>query len=381
MGWASGLTTPSLVRLISMQRVLAILAVVLAACGGASTEPTRPPGPTTPDPRSLAMYFPPTATDDWETVSPAALGWDTTALNNALTYAGQQKSTGVVILWRGRIAAERYWNGWTPTKDSIIASAGKSVTSFLIGQLQEQGRLNITRPASTYLGTGWSRSPASEPRITVQHLLSMNSGLDDSLRFVLEPGARFYYNNPAYYQTFDLITRVSGQGMNAVTGTLLWNRIGMRTATWRFNVDTGEPGFILSCSTRDMARFGLLVLNKGRWDSQVLLADTSYLRASLSTSQASNPSYGYLWWLNGKASYRTPGPYLLPNTSGSLIPSGPSDLVAALGKGDKKIYVIPSLDLVVVRHGAEADVAGGNPLAVSAFDEQWWQRLRLALKY
>ncbi len=327
------------------------------------------------------MYFPPLTTDAWETVSPAALGWDTVALNNALTFAGQQKSTGVVILWRGRIAAERYWNGWTPTKDSIIASAGKTVTSFLIGQLQEQGRLDISRPVSAYLGNGWSRSPVSEPRITVQHLLSMSSGLDDSLRFVREPGTQFYYNNPAYYQAFELITRATGQTMTAATSALLWNRIGMRTASWRFNIDTGEPGFVMSCSTRDMARFGHLILNRGRWDTQVLLSDASYLNASVNSSQSSNPAYGYLWWLNGKSSYRTPGPYWLPNVTGALIPSAPADLVAALGKGDKKIYVIPSLELVVVRHGNEADVAGGNPLAISSFDEQFWQRLRVALRY
>lgn len=365
-----------------MRRHSAILlfAAVLGACGDAATEPVNAAGPA-PDPRSQAMYFPPLATDAWDTVSPVSLGWDTTALDAALTFAGQQKSTGVVILWRGRIAAERYWNGWMPTKDSIIASAGKSVTSFLIGQLQEQGRIDIARPVSAYLGSGWSRSPASEARVTVRHLLTMSSGLDDSLRFVREPGTFFYYNNPAYYQTFELITRATGQSMNAATSALLWNRIGMRTATWRFNVDTGEPGFVMSCSTRDMARFGLLMLNRGRWESSVLLSDAAYLTASQSSAGTTNPSYGYLWWLNGKASYRTPGPYLLPNVSGSLIPSAPSDLVAALGKGDKKIYVIPSLELVVVRHGNEADVSGGNPLAISSFDEQFWQRLRLAMKY
>ena len=86
-------------------------------------------------------------------------------------------------------------------------------------------------------------------------------------------------------------------------------------------------------------------------------------------------------WLNGSASYRIPGPYVLPTQSGQLIPSAPSDLVAALGKGDKKIYIVPSLELVIVRHGEEADVAGGNSLAIWTFDEQWWQRLKVALRY
>lgn len=360
--------------------VVAATCLLLVGCGGSSVEPSSRP-PTSTDPRTLAMYFPPTGSDEWTTVSPASLGWDTTALSTALDYAGQQQSTGVVILWRGRIVAERYWRGWNLTKDSIIASAGKSVVSFLMGQLQDASRVDIAQPVSRYLGVGWSRAPLVEPRITVQHLLSMSSGLDDSLQFVVEPGSRFYYNNPAYYQTFEIIVRATGQTVAQASAALLFSRIGMRTATWRLNIDAGEPGFILSCSTRDMARFGLLVLNGGRWDTQTLLADTAYLRASLSSSHASNPSYGYLWWLNGKASYRTPGPYFLPAQPGPLVPSAPADLVAALGKGDKKIYVIPSLELVVVRHGGEADAAGGNPLALSAFDEQFWRRLKVALKY
>lgn len=334
------------------------------------------------------MYFPPLTEDAWTTVSASGLAWDTTALRSALDWAGTQRSTAVIVLWRGRIVAERYWQGWTITKDSIIASAGKTVSAFLVGQLQEQGRLTLAQSVSSLVGSGWSRAPGTEGRITVQHLLSMSSGMDDSLKYVAEPGTRFYYNNPAYYQTFNVMLRAAGQpvtsttALNALARPLLFDRIGMRTAGWVPNIDTGQLGFILSCSARDMARFGLLLLNRGRWDGTVILADTAYLRAMTSSSTESNPSYGYLTWLNGKAQHRIPGPYALPTLSGPIIPSAPSDLWAALGKGDKKIYVSPSLELVVVRHGQEADGNElNNPLAVSAFDEQFWQRLRLAIKY
>lgn len=53
---------------------------------------------------------------------------------------------------------------------------------------------------------------------------------------------------------------------------------------------------------RDMARYGLLALNKGVWQSDTVLKDTSYFRAMTNTSQNFNKSYGYLWWLNGKGS-------------------------------------------------------------------------------
>lgn len=366
---------------ISRAALAYTLLLTLGACGGGDGAPTTPATPTTPpvaDVRSLPMVFP-SNSGSWATIAPSTLGWDTTALNSALDWAGTQQSTAVIIVWRGRIVAERYWRGWTPDKDSIIASAGKSVLATLIGQLQREGRVSLDAPASQYLGDGWSRSPATEPRITVRHLLQMSSGLNDSLQAVVAPGTRFYYNNPAYYQLFSLVTRVTGEDINTATRTRLLAPIGM-TGTWRFNVDTGEPGFILSCTARDMARFGLLTLVHGRWNGTAVV-DSAWVSQMWRQGPPDNGAYGMLWWLNGSNGVRLPGPYLLPTQPGMLVSSAPRDLVAALGKGDKKIYVIPSLDLVVVRHGAEADVAGGNPLALSAFDEQLWQRLRPALRY
>ena len=82
--------------------------------------------------------------------------------------------------------------------------------------------------------------------------------------------------------------------------------------------------------------------------------------------------YGYLWWLNGKASYHLPQSQL--KFKGSLIPTGPNDMFMALGKNDQKIYVIPSKKMVVIRMG---DVANpSNPaFALSGFDEQLWLKI------
>ena len=343
------------------------------------TVPTTPSAP--PDPRALPAYFPPLDGTAWDTIAPAQLGYDTAALTAALDWAGTQQSTAVVILWRGRIVAERYWRGWTMSKDSIIASATKSVISTIAGELVKEGRLTLDNSVTSYLGAGWSRSPSTESRITVRHLLGMMSGLDDSLKFVAQPGTRFYYNTPAYYQLDAVLEAASGQRVPALSKAMLFDRIGMNTANWKFNLDVGEMGLILSCSARDMARFGLLALNRGRWNGTPILADSAWYAAAWHQVPPDNGGYGLLWWLNGSSSYRIPGSYLLPTVPGPLFPAAPADLVAALGKGDKKIYVIPSLELVVVRHGNEADPNGGNPAAASAFDEQWWLRLKQAFRY
>jgi CubicO group peptidase (beta-lactamase class C family) len=209
----------------------------------------------------------------------------------------------------------------------------------------------------------------------------MMSGLDDSLRFVVPPGTRFYYNSPAYYELFAVVQGVSGQTINALSRSMLFDRIGMPNAIWVPHVDAGVRGWILSCTPREMARFGLLTLTRGAWNGTPVLADSAWFAAAWRPLPPDNPAYGYLWWLNGASTYRIPSPYAFPTLRGPLIPSAPRDLVAALGKGDKKIYVSPSMGLVVVRHGEEADPNGGNPMAVSSFDEQWWQRLKKAFRY
>ncbi len=124
-----------------------------------------------------------------------------------------------------------------------------------------------------------------------------------------------------------------------------------------------------------MARFGLLMLNKGMWDNTAILSDTSYFNAQVNTSQNLNLSYGYLTWLNGKTSFMAP---TLQNVfPGPLIPNAPAGMYAALGKNDQKIYVVPSQKLVVIRMG---NSAGGFQLAVSDFDNQLWGKLKTIIE-
>ena len=98
-----------------------------------------------------------------------------------------------------------------------------------------------------------------------------------------------------------------------------------------------------------MARFGLLLLNKGVWNQNNILNDSTYFKEMTATSQNINKSYGYLTWLNGKGSFMLPQSQFV--FTGNIIPNAPADLYAALGKNDQKIYVVPSQNLVVIRMG------------------------------
>ena len=123
-------------------------------------------------------------------------------------------------------------------------------------------------------------------------------------------------------------------------------------------------------NTRSMARFGLLCLNEGTWDGEEILTDKTYFTEMTNTSQDLNPSYGYLWWLNGKNSYKAPS--FETSISGELIPEAPDELIAGLGAFDQKLYLIPSERLVIVRLG---DDAGESQLGPSSFDNQLWEKL------
>jgi CubicO group peptidase (beta-lactamase class C family) len=350
-----------------------ILFTVLLGCK--KSKPSIAPTPISED-----YYYPPLTGSTWETKFIASLGWDSAQLNAAFDYAGTKNTYGLIVLQNGRIVKEQYWNNWNQDTRYYIASAGKSVVAFLMGMAQQQGLLNINDKTSQYLGQGWtSLSQAKEDLITLRHNLTMTTGLDDGvadpdcedpscLVYKADAGTRWAYHNAPYRLLQDVIDSASGLTINQFSKVNLYDRIGMPLSLWYNNV--------MYCTTREAARFGSLMLRKGNWNGDQLLSDSNYYKAMVSPSQSINNSYGYLWWLNGKSSFMLPT--LQTIFSGPLVPNAPADMFMALGKDDKKIYVIPSLNMVVVRLG---DAAGGITLGPSGFDNEFWGKMKLAIGY
>lgn len=323
------------------------------------------------------LYFPPLAGNTWESVSPASLGWCTNRLDSLFQFLDSRDTKAFLILKDGRIAVERYFGQFTRDSLWYWASAGKTLTAFLIGQAQEDGLLHINDPTSDYLGTGWTSLPAEkEALITIRHQLTMTTGLADDgpdgfctlpacLTYEADAGTRWSYHNPPYTLLTNVLQEAGGQSLNLFFSQKIRNRLGMR-GLW---LPQGYNQIYVS-DARSMARFGLMILNRGIWASDTLMRDTDYFQAMVNTSQALNPAYGYLWWLNGKAFYKLPGFQF--NFAGHLLPNAPADLIAALGANDQKLYVIPSQRMVIVRMGEEA---GGFSPALSGFDNQLWEEL------
>jgi len=303
---------------------------------------------------SSGLYFPPVK-GIWETVSLDEAGWNVAKLNTAMNYAGEQNSSGVVILFRGRILAEQYWKLKSAederslykymlvetTSDGRtiedVASVQKSVISFLAAIAREQRKLDIDSTVASYIGDGWSNaSPKQESSITVRYLMSMTSGLNESLNYMHPAGTVWEYNTSAYGMMVPVLTNVTNMDINQLTFKWLTSPVGMFESRWESrrwvqnHHAANTIGF--ATSARDLARFGLLILSEGKWNGHALLNNSKYLIEALQPSQNLKQSYGLLWWL-----------------------IGPDNAVAALGKLSRIVFIVPNKNIVIVRLGDRTD--------------------------
>ena len=350
--------------------LLLLVLILLSNCSSGS--------PSTPVPTVEQMYFPSNdGTIIWETKTIASLGWNQNAVQPLLDYLQLKNAKSFMILVNGRIVMENYFNGHSATSNWYWASAGKTLTSAMTGIAQQEGLLNIDNKVSNYIGAGWtSETLSQENLITCKNLITMTSGIDDyvngvysdavtpsSLNYKSDAATRWAYSN-VYVKMQEVIATVAGQSWSNYFNIKLRDKLGMN-GTWI----QSNNNVVYWSTTRSMARFGLMALNKGNWNgSQVV--NENYFTQATTTSQNINLSYGYLWWLNGKVSYHLPQTQL--EFAGSIIPTAPNDMFMALGKNDQKIYVIPSKKMVVIRMGDAADSAN---LALSDFDETLWTKI------
>ena len=341
-----------------------------------------------PTPAQTAAYFPPIGTTNWETTTPESLGWNTDNIQPLYDYLQATQTRAFIVAQNGRIVLEKYFGNnlantapFDRNSQWYWASAGKTLTSFMVGKAQEEKFLSIDRPTVTYLGPGWtSLSPAKENLITVSHQLTMTTGLDDdvtnndntspaNLRYKADAGTRWAYHNAPYTLLQDVVSRAVGQPYSQYFNAALATKIGM-DGQWR-QLDDNSVFF---STARSMARFGLLMANDASWNGQPILNDAAYYTASVNTSQNLNLSYGYLWWLNGKASYRLPTTQTL--FSGSLNPNAPADMVAAMGKNGQMLNIVRSKNIVVVRMGDAPD----NSEIAPVYLNEIWKRLGAVIK-
>lgn len=296
----------------------------------------------------------------WAAMTPAAC-------QAAKAYSDQHNGLSVLVLKDGNLVCEAYTGGTADTAYELY-SGTKSFVGLMAAAAVQDHLLTLDELVADTLPE-WRGDPLKS-KATIRQLLSMTAGLPSQIGrpptyadaveapFNLPPGERFQYG-PAPMQVFGELMRRKlvaagrpGDPLAYLTVRIL-DPIGLKIADWRRGSD-GQPlmpqGAVLTA--REWAKLGELVRHRGVIDDRALV-DPEAFTALFRSSQA-NPGYGLTWWLP-KAS-TTVDAATASMDIGAASASLPKDLVMAAGAGDQRLYVIPSLGLVIVRQ-ARLDLA------------------------
>ncbi|OAB28355.1 6-aminohexanoate hydrolase [Paenibacillus macquariensis subsp. defensor] len=306
-------------------------------------------------------------TTEWQALDPATLGMDTENLSELDPVITSEYSNinGIVIARNGSIAYEKYYHGYSQDATHHVTSVTKSIISALIGiAIDAKYIKNVDQKVLDFFPEYvQDAADLQKQDITIRHLLTMTApySFEDwqepldkmcmqanwikyTLDMIGHKGTigTFKYSTAGAHLLSAIITRSTGKSAREYANDNLFKPIGMKEipnyemTSFGFDdlfgsnvkgwvndpnsISTG--GWGLTLSPRDMARFGLLYLNRGIWDNNQIISKTW-----IDESTAMNPNkYGYLWWLreeNGVFAY------------------------SALGDGGNVICCMPRLDLVV----------------------------------
>jgi CubicO group peptidase (beta-lactamase class C family) len=317
-------------------------------------------------------------------VDPASQGIDQAQLQKALDAAfaepgpdKSKKTRAIIVVFDGRLVAERYARGFHKDMPLLGWSMSKSVTNALVGIQVKSGVLDIKTPAPV---TEWQNDGAPRREITLDQLLRMSAGLefeesylppDDTTRMLFEsydfaayaadkpleaePDTQWNYSSG----TANIIARIVRQAVEknhpqyySFIRSELFDKIGMYSAVMEPDASGTFVGSSYTFATpRDWARFGLLYLQDGVWQGERILPEGWVKYSTTPTPQTPRGEYGALFWLNS-GSPKDPGD--------RRWPSAPRDAFAALGFQEQKVIIIPSKKLVLVRFGATSDRKAWN---------------------
>jgi CubicO group peptidase (beta-lactamase class C family) len=294
--------------------------------------------------------------------NPAGYGVDAAALDSLYTAMAQEPHRdlkGIVIVRNGRLVSEHYFNGDSAGTLHDIRSATKSLTSLLMGIAVQKGLVHSVDDSIAQYLPGLPED--GKEKIKVRDLLTMRSGLDaddgdpsspgnentldqstDWIRTVYAvpmkrtPGVMYLYCSINAFLTGAIIENVSRMPLDQFAKNNLFGPVGIENYIWRhvpIDRTTGQGN--LSITTRDEARVGELLLNDGMVNGKRIL-NHDWIRTSLANQVAISDSdpyadfYGYMWY-----------------TKAEPVGARKVEVHFASGNGGNKIYVVPSLRMVV----------------------------------
>ncbi|MCL4790493.1 MAG: beta-lactamase family protein [Gammaproteobacteria bacterium] len=317
--------------------------------------------------RGDGSFVLPVAAPEARTISAAALA-------EMERFAAEYGSHALIVVHRGVIQDEWYAPHWQRDQLTQSQSMHKSLMGLFIGIAIDEKRINsIDDPVGKYLDE-WRDDPRGA--ITLRQLLQMSSGLAQ-YRFTLNPftddnrwlnsgrsgdvllrtpladwapGSRYDYNNTNSELLGMALERVYGQRYSGLLRDKLWLPMGGERA----RVHTDRPGgraytsCCLAAPAMDWARIGMLLLGKGEVHGRRIVS-ADWIQQMITPSPAA-AHYGLQIWLG----YGDPAvPPEHAGSSGAIV-SGPflaRDTFMTWGRGQQHVFVVPSLELVIVRLG------------------------------
>ncbi len=297
-------------------------------------------------------YWP---TKGWRFTAPEAQGMDSTKLIQMLEKIRNDRDAidSITIVRNGYLVTDYYSYPFHKDKKHLIYSCTKSITSALIGIALDKGFIeSIGQPVLGFFKDKPIALPGGQKnQMTLEHLLMMSSGMDtqdsylykwkglvratnskDWVKYILgrpmafAPGEHFEYSNGVSYLLGVILERSTNMDGAAFARQYLFGPLGIAEAEWKRDPEgriMGSGGMQLR--PRDMAKFGLLYLNKGRWDGKEIVS-RQWVEASTQRhlKAALFNGYGYHWWVDSKECYM------------------------AVGFRGQYIFVLPEQDMVVV---------------------------------
>lgn len=313
----------------------------------------------------------------------------------AADYAGNHASESLIIVYRGKRVFEKYWN--YQAADSLFPahSMTKVFPAILIGHAIADGFIESPDVSASVFLPEWDNPKRRD--ITIRHLLNMSSGVQESYDFrptsmrmqrvmgldittanlAVEirhaPGEVFSHLNPNPQLLGIIIERATGQRFGEYLSDKLWRPIGAHDA-YLFMDSPGGMAHTDCCSwtaIMDWIRIGELLRNRGVYNGRQIIP-AGWVDEMLTPSSA-NPNYGMQVWLgNEYEEYRRYDPDTSTFANYHSEPFAADDVFFLDGLGKKRLYVVPSRELIILRTGpndSEWDDSRLPNLFINAIDE------------
>jgi CubicO group peptidase (beta-lactamase class C family) len=302
---------------------------------------------------------------DWEVGSPEEHGLSAEGLAEMADLADALDSKCLLIIHDGVLIGEWYWDGYDANSDvPDVLSITKSITSALFGIAEFQGLLDVDDRVSDYVPE-WLGTQSED--VTIRQLLVHDSGrtfdltLEWGLPAVIDqtsyslaagqsasPGTQWVYTNLGYQALEAVLDHVLGGDVGEFAQEQLFEPIGMTAELGEDPAGNKTLYSGASASCRDLARFGYLYHQRGRWNGEQILP-RNWVKKSRDVSTEFNDAYGIGWWLNNEGYVVLPQVQVPFEYDGRFIPSADEEIYTALGAFGNFVSVDPEEGYIVVR--------------------------------